>query len=160
MNWHIVWMWFWFLVGMLTYMLQRSYYGVQGPHPVATGYHDYLYRCWGPLLGRFVVDSAFFWATFTPVLLAAMLKGFGWDAFAGEVEGVTQYGLFALAFGLVVDVGVDFGVTKIPLLKDIWPQMPPPMPQPAVVQAALVETKITALETTTTVVPPTPNAEK
>src|ERR1700691_2228845 len=147
MNWHEVGLWTWFIAGMLTYMLQRSYFGVQGPRPVATGYRDYLYRCWGPLLGRFVVDSVFYWATFTPVLLSGMLRGVGLESFASEIDGVTQYGLFAIAFGLVVDVAVDFSVTKIPLLKDIWPQMPAPLPAPVVMQAAIVETKVTALET-------------
>lgn len=157
MNWSLAWHWLWFFVGALTYMAQRAYYGVQGPRPVATSYPDYVYRCWGPLLSRFVIDSAFYWATFTPVLLTAMLRGFGWEAFASEVEGVTQYGVFALAFGLVVDVAVDFSVTKIPLVKDIWMQMPSPLPAPAVVQSAIVETtqttKVTELATKTTMVP-------
>lgn len=153
MTGHLAWLWLWFMVGTFTYMLQRAFYGVQGPHPVATSYGNYLYRCWGPLLARFVTDSCFYWATFTPTILAAMLHGFGWDTVASEVEGVTKYGFFALAFGLLIDVGVDFGVTKIPLLKNIWPQMPGPLPQPAVVQAAIVDTHVVQLETVTTTIP-------
>jgi hypothetical protein len=156
MNWHVAWLWLWFAVGMLTYMAQRAYYGVQGPRPVATSYRDYVYRCWGPLLMRAVVDSGIYWVTFTPQALAALLRFYNWQQFASAIEGVTSYGFFALFFGLGVDVAIDFGVTKIPLIRDNWPQMPPPLPQPAIVQAAIVETKITALETTTTTVPNVP----
>jgi hypothetical protein len=146
-------LWLFFIIGMATYMAQRAYYGVQGPRPVATGYHDYLYRCWGPLLMRAVVDSGVYWLTFTPQALAALLRLWGWEQFASAIEGVTSYGFFALFFGLGVDVAVDFSVTKLPVIRDNWPQMPAPLPQPAIVQAAIVETKITALETTTTTVP-------
>jgi hypothetical protein len=152
-QWHQVWLWLWFGAGMFAYMAQRAFYGVQGPRPVATGYHDYIYRCWGPLLMRFVVDSGIYWATFSPVMLSAMLHYFGWETFATTVAGVTQYGFFALFFGLGVDVAVDFGVTKIPVLRDNWPQMPPPLPQKAVVEAQIVQQTVTQLQSTTTVIP-------
>jgi len=136
-------------------MAQRAYYGVQGPHPVATSYHDYAYRCWGPLLMRFVAESLVYWATFTPNVLAGMLRAAGWDSIAGEVSGVTQFGWFAAAFGMFVDFGIDFAVTKVPILRDFWPQMPLPLPAPAVVQAQVVEqtTKVTQLQTETTILP-------
>jgi hypothetical protein len=82
-----------------------------------------------------------------------MLAALGWTRFAGAVSSVTQFGFFALFFGYGVDSVVDFAVTKIPWIKDVLPQMPPPLPAPAVVKAELVETKRTTLETTTTMIP-------
>jgi hypothetical protein len=140
------------------YMLQRAYYGVKGKYPIATSYHDYIVRCWIPLLFRFVVESGIYWATFTPALLEAGLKALGWQDFAATVDTLSKYGPVALGFGLCMDFFVDFSVTKVPILKDIWPQMPSPLPQPTVVQAQVVEqeTRVTQLQTTTTVVPNKP----
>jgi hypothetical protein len=40
---------------------------------------------------------------------------------------VTQFAVFACAFGLSVDVVSDFALSKIPVLKDWLPQMPGPL---------------------------------
>jgi hypothetical protein len=153
MDWHKVFLWAWFLAGMTIYWIKRAYFLITGPNPVANDLRQFVCRCWMPLLYRFAADSGIYWATFSPVMLAAGLRYVGLQNSAAMVDSITQFGFFALFFGLGVDSAVDVGVSKIPWIKDQWPQMPGPMPQPAVVQAAIVETKVTTLETTTTVVP-------
>lgn len=131
MNTHLLWLWFWFGVGIIVYMLKRAYYLVTGPNPIANNYTQFIQRCWIPLLVRAVVDSGVYWATFTPQILQAGLSWFGWTNFAENIATVSGNGVFALFFGLGVDSLVDFAVTKIPWIKDWWPQMPPPIIPPA-----------------------------
>jgi|ERR1700722_9047465 len=153
MDWHKVFLWFWFLSGMIIYWIKRAYFLITGPNPVANNLKQFIAVSWMPLLFRAVTDSGIYWATFSPVMLAAGLRYFGLENSAAMVDNITQFGFFALFFGLGVDSAVDVAVTKIPWIKDQWPQMPGPMPQPAIVKAAIVETKVTALETQTTVIP-------
>lgn len=127
MDKHLLWLWFWFGVGMFVYMLKRAYYLVTGSNPVANTYTEFIKRCWIPLLVRAVVDSGIYWATFTPQMLQHMLASLGWTNFAAGIADVSSNGFFALFFGLGVDSIVDFAVTKIPWIKDWWPQMPPPL---------------------------------
>ncbi len=126
MNWHLVWLWLWFTVGMMVYMLKRAYYLVTGPNPVANTYTDFLKRCWIPLLVRAVVDGGLYWVTFFPDLFNYLLKLSPWDVQLHSP--VPQYAVFALFFGMGIDSLVDFSVTKIPWLKDWLPQMPGPLP--------------------------------
>jgi hypothetical protein len=155
MDWHKVFLWAWFLVGMFTYWTKRAYFLITGPNPVANDLRQFICRCWMPLLFRAVTDSGIYWATFSPVMLAAGLRYFGLTNSAAMIDGVTQFGFFALFFGLGVDSAVDVAVTKIPWIRDQWPQMPQPLPQPAVVEAQVVKqtTEVTQLQSTTTVVP-------
>jgi len=153
MSWHVAWLWLWFGVGMFTYMLKRAYFLITGPNPVANNWEQFAQRCWPPLLVRIILDSGVYWATFTPAVLVGMLHALGWEQFANAVQAVTQFGFFALFFGFGVDSVLDFAVTKIPWIKDLLPQMPGPLPQKAVVEAQIVEQKVTQLQTTTTVIP-------
>lgn len=153
MDWHLAWLWLWFGVGMSAYMLKRGYYLITGSNPVANSWGQFFQRCWPPLLVRLILDSGVYWATFTPTVLVGMLRAMGWSAFANSVESVTHFGFFALFFGFGVDSVLDIAVSKIPWIKDFLPQMPPPLPQKAIVQAQIVEQKVTQLQTTTTVVP-------
>lgn len=153
MNWHQPWLWAWFVVGELTYMSMRAHFMVRGPRPVATGYRDFIKRAWGPLLSRFGVENAFFGMLLNPKIAPAALHAFGWESFASTLTLLIQFAPVTYMMGWCGDVAADFGVVKIPLLRDVWPQMPPPLPQPAIVQAQIVEQKVTQLQTTTTVVP-------
>jgi hypothetical protein len=153
MGWHLVWLWAWFFIGSFVYWIKRAYFLITGPNPIANNLEQFIARAWMPLLFRFAADSGIFWATFSPIVLSAMLHYLGWERFANSVDVVTQYGFFALFFGMGVDSAVDIGVTKIPWIRDYWPQMPGPLPQKAIVEAQIVEQKVTQLQTTTTVVP-------
>lgn len=128
---HEIWLWAWFVVGMIFYWAKRAYYGINPPNPVATGYLHYLERSWVPLMIRMFIDSMAFWAMFTPGVIDRALNTFGWQGAAWAVDMVTQVGVFAATFGYTVDSIVDFAVTKIPWVKDILPQMPGPLPQQA-----------------------------
>jgi len=154
-TWHLVWLWFWFFVGSLAYWIKRAYFLITGPNPIANNLTQFIERGWMPLSFRFVVDSGIYWATFSPIVLSAFLHSMGWERFADAIDVLTKYGFFALFFGLGVDFAVDFAVTKVPWIKDWWPQMPAPLPQPAIVQTQLIQqdTKVTTLATTTTVIP-------
>jgi hypothetical protein len=157
MNWHLLWLWFWFEIGMAVFMLKRSYWGVFGPSPIGSSYGNYFQRCWAPLLVRFFWDSLIFWACFTPQLLAEGLSLLGWSSLAGYVAVITKFAVCAAGFGYLVDSILDTTAAivakHVPLLSGMLPPLPPPLPQKAVVQAAIVETKVTALETKTTTVP-------
>ena len=157
MNWHLIWLWAWFFVGMTMFMAKRSYWGVFGPNPLGANYADYFRRCWVPLLVRSFWDSLIFWAFFTPQLVASGLSLLGWSSAASVVAMITKFAVCAAAFGYMVDSVLDtlaaVAEKSLPSLSGILPPMPPPLPQKAIVQAAIVETKMTALETTTTTVP-------
>jgi hypothetical protein len=127
MNWHLFWLWLWFLVGMGLYMLKRAYYLVTGPNPIANTYGQFIQRCWIPLLVRSFLDGCIFWACFTPQLLSKGLDYMGWTNFSWVVAMVTQFAVCAALFGHTVDSLMDFAVSKIPGIKDWLPQMPPPL---------------------------------
>jgi hypothetical protein len=156
---HLIWLWFWYTLGSFVYMFKRAFYSINPPNPVATGWADYVRRAGVPLLFRFVVESTIYWMCFSPFLLAAGLRYLGWERFAGTVAVITQFAPCALAFGLFADfasdwfIGTVVGKISFLNLKDWWPQMPEPLPQKAVVEAQIVEQKVTQLQTTTTVVP-------
>lgn len=144
MNWSLVWLWFWFLVAAGMYWLKRAYYLVTGPNPVANNYTQFIQRCWIPLLVRGFLDSLVFWALFTPGFADKALSAMGWNNFAWAVSMVTQFAVFAATFGFMVDSIMDIAVSKIPIVRDILPQMPPPLPNPGSVT-------ITATQQTSTV---------
>jgi hypothetical protein len=129
---HQIWLWFWFLFGAIVYMGKRAFYLIKGPNPVASNLNQFFQVAGVPLVFRFIVDSFVFWACFTPQLLAAALDYFGWQSFSGVVKTVTQFAVCSAGFGLIVDTLMDFVIgtviSKIPLLKDWWPQMPAPLP--------------------------------
>lgn len=154
MDIHLLWLWLWFLLGMAVYWLKRAYFLVTGPNPIANNYSQFIDRCWIPLLVRAFIDSMVYWIMFTPHMASGILNYFGWTGYETSVELVTQVPPVAALFGLAIDSVVDFAVTKIPYVKDFLPQMPPPLPQQAVVQAQMIETsqKVTQLATTTTVI--------
>lgn len=125
---HEIWLWLWFFVGAGIYWLKRAYYLVTGPSPVANTYAQFVQRCWIPLLVRTAVDSAFFWLLFTPGVADKGLEKLGWTNWSWVVMMITQFAAFAFCFGMTVDVGADFALSKIPLIKDWLPQMPSPLP--------------------------------
>ena len=127
MDWHLLSLWFWFFVGAFMYWLKRAYYMVSPPNPVANSYAHFVQRAWVPLLVRFFADSVVFWALFTPGFAERTLSFLGWSTMAWVVTMVTQFAVFATVFGFNVDAILDVALTKIPLIKDILPQMPGPM---------------------------------
>jgi hypothetical protein len=127
---HEVWLWLWFTVGSSIYWVKRAYYLVTGPSPIANNYHQFIQRCWIPIGIRFAVNSGIFWFLFTPGAADKALNYLGWSNFAWVVQMVTQFAVFAWAFGLSVDVISDFALSKIPILKDWLPQMPGPLSTP------------------------------
>lgn len=150
---HLLSLWGWFLAGMMMFWLKRAFFLVTGPSPIAHTYGQFIERSWIPLLVRSFLDSLLFSLLFIPEFAASALNYLGWSSFEWAVRGVTQFWPFAAAFGYSVDSVMDMAITKVPFLKDLAPQMPAPLPQPAVVQAAIVEIKTTALETKTTTIP-------
>jgi hypothetical protein len=151
---HLIWMWFWFLLGMTSYWLKRAYYGINPPNPVATGYWNYIQRAGVPLGVRAFLESLIFWVMFTPGLADKALASLGWTSYGWAVGVVTQVAPAAAFFGHALDSMIDMAISKIPFVNTILPQMPGPLPQQAVVKAELVEqtTKVSQLQTTTTVV--------
>jgi hypothetical protein len=141
MNTHLLWLWLWFFLGAATYWLKRAYYGINPPNPVADNYHHYLQRAWVPLLVRFFLDSLVFWALFTPGFADKATASLGWSNFSWVISMVTQFAVFAGAFGHTVDSIVDFAVGKIPFIKDILPQMPGPMLAADVTAKDIVDAK-------------------
>jgi hypothetical protein len=124
---HQLWLWGWFFMGALMYWLKRAFYLVTGPNPIANTYGQFIQRCWIPLIVRFFLDSLVFWALFTPGFADKALNYLGWSSFAWAVQMVTQFAVFAAVFGHTVDSGMDFAVSKVPWIKDVLPQMPPPL---------------------------------
>ncbi len=126
MNMHLLWLWLWYVIGILVYMLKRAYYLVTGPNPVATSYTEFIQKCWIPLLVRAVVDSGLFWLMFYPEILNPLLTFVGIN-FQLNFTLMNMPGPVTLFVGLGIDSIVDFGISKIPYLKDWLPQMPPPI---------------------------------
>lgn len=157
MNWHDLGLGLLYLAGESTYIAMRAHFMVKGPRPVATSYLGFLKVAWGPLIFRIGAENALFWTAQNPYLAESLLKAMGWEFLAFYCTLLRFYPI-AYGAGLCGDVIMDFAVVKVPYLKDVWPQMPPPLPQPAVVQAQLVEqtTRTTQLQTTTTVEEPKP----
>jgi hypothetical protein len=156
MGWHLIWEWAWFFAGMIMFMLKRSYWGVFGPNPIGSSYGNYFKRCWVPLLVRAFWDSLIFWICFTPQLLVAFLTFLGWSSIAGIAGDVTKFAPIAAGFGYLVDSVLDtvaaVAAKHVIFLSGVLPPMPPPLPQPVVVEAAIVETKVTSLQTQTSTV--------
>lgn len=121
-HWHLVWVWGWFLFGMIIYMLKRAYYLVTGPNPVANSYKEFFVKCWIPLLVRMVMDSGIYWLTFYPDIFNQLISKVGFNFQLHSP--IPEYGVVGLLAGLSIDSVVDFAVTKIPYIKDWLPQMP------------------------------------
>lgn len=128
MDKNLLWVWFWFVIGMLSYWLKRAYYLVTGPNPVANSYGQFIQRCWPPLLVRLLLESLIFWIMFTPGLADRALAYFGWTSYGWMVTVITSIAPVAAVFGHTVDSIADFAVSKIPWVKDVLPQMPGPLP--------------------------------
>lgn len=131
MSKHLLWMWMWFLIGMSMYWIKRAYYLITGPNPIANNVSQFIRRCWAPLLVRGFLESLVFWILFTPGLADKMLAYLGWTSYGWAISLITEVAPIAAVFGLAIDVIMDFAVSKIPLVKDILPQMPGPLPPPA-----------------------------
>lgn len=159
MSGHLLWLWFWYVLGAALYAYKRAFYSIRPPNPVAHGWSDYVNRAGVPLLFRFAVESTIYWMCFSPQLLTSGLNYLSWSKSAGTVALVTSLAPCAFMFGLLADFASDWFIgtviSKITFLslKDWWPQMPSPLPQPAIVEAQIIEQKVTQLQTTTTVVP-------
>lgn len=152
-----LWLWLWYVLGMSSYWLKRAYYGIAPPNPVAHSYTQYIQRSWVPLLIRCFLESMVFWVMFTPGIADHLLGALGWDSYGTAMQLITKVPPIAAVFGHAVDSITDMAVSKIPFVKDILPQMPPPLPQEAVVEAQMVKVEVTQLQSKTTVVPPAPN---
>ena len=118
-----LWVWVWFLIGMLSYMLKRSYYGINPPNPVATGYLNYIQRAWVPLLIRGLLESMVFWLAFTPGLADKGLTALGWTSYDWLINVVTSVAPAAAILGHAMDSVADMAISKIPYL-NLLPQMP------------------------------------
>lgn len=129
-NWHEVWLWFWFFFGAAMYWLKRAYYMINPPNPVANGYLHLLQRAWVPLTVRFFADSVLFWMLFTPGFADQAMHYLGWEKAEWAISMVTQFAVFATTFGFFSDGALDIAISKVPILKDVLPQMPGPLPQP------------------------------
>lgn len=127
MNTHEVWLWLWFFVGTLTYWMKRAYYLVTGPNPIANTYPQFVQRCWIPILVRAFIDAMAYWVLFIPGMGDKLLAYFGYSGWQWVTTSVTQFAPVAAIFGHTIDSVVDFLVTKIPYVKDVIPQMPPPL---------------------------------
>ena len=127
MSVHLVWLWVWFLLGMITYWMKRAFYLVTGPNPVANNYVQFIQRCWIPLIVRSFLDSLVFWALFTPGFADKALNYLGWSNMAWAVSAITQFAVFAAVFGHTVDSVMDLVVSKVPWINGILPQMPGPI---------------------------------
>lgn len=125
-----LWVFVWFIVGMLAYMLKRAYYLIKGPNQVATTWLEFIQRCWVPLLVRFLIESVAFWGLFNEQVTGKVLGYLGWTSYEWAVIMITEVPQVAFFFGMTVDSIADFLVTKIPFIKDWLPQMPGPLPKP------------------------------
>jgi hypothetical protein len=128
-RWHLLWLWLWFTIGVLIYMFKRAYFLVKGPNPVANTYRQFVEVCWIPLLFRGVFEAGVYWLTVYPNMFNWVLSKLpainGWQPRLDAP--VPEYAVVAFFFGVFVDSAIDFLVTKIPWVKDWWPQMPPPL---------------------------------
>lgn len=129
-NWHSVWLWSWFIIGMATYWLKRAYYLVTGPNPVASTYKQFVQRCWIPLLVRSFFDAIAYWILFIPGMATKVVTYFGYPDYEWAMIMVTNVAPIAALFGHAIDSIMDFAVSKIPFVKDYIPQMPGPLPKP------------------------------
>ena len=140
MNAHLLWMWIWFIIGMVSYMLKRAYYGINPPNPVATGYVNYVQRAWVPLLIRGLLESMVFWLAFTPGLADRALTALGWTSYDWLIQIVTTEAPAAAILGHAMDSVADMAISKIPYL-NLLPQMPGPLPQTIVPSGQAVPAK-------------------
>ena len=130
---HQLWLWAWFILGTLTYMLQRAYFlrSPRNPRRIANSYAELLQVAGVPMFTRFVFDCAIYWMFLTPTLAVKIFTTIHFDKWAWAISVIGEFGAMALFSGLVVDVVLDFGIStvanKIPFVKDIVPQMPPPL---------------------------------
>jgi hypothetical protein len=129
----LMWLWFWFLFGAMTYMAKRAFYLIKGPNPVANNFKEFLQVAGIPLFFRLVVDSAFYWAMFTPQIAQAGFAWLGLEKFAGIIAVITKFAVCSLGFGLIIDTLADWVigtlVSRIPLFSGWWAQMPAPLPK-------------------------------
>lgn len=160
MNWHELWLWLWYGLGALLYMVKRAFYGIQPPNPVAHDVPHYIRRAGIPILFRFALESAGFWTLFNPVIAAKVVTLFGGGRYVWLVQIIAQFAPAAFVTGLALDPMADWFIPtvigRIPGLKDWWPQMPGPLPQPVKVEAQIVTqtTEVQQLQTKTTVLNP------
>lgn len=130
MSKHLLWVWIWFLIGMMSYWLKRAYYLVTGPNPIANTYTQFVQRCWIPLGVRGLLESLLFWILFTPGLADKALESIGWASYGWAVQIVTTIAPAAAILGHTMDSIMDMAVSKIPLVNTVLPQMPGPLPKP------------------------------
>lgn len=130
MTLHLVWLWGWFLFGQSLYVLKRAYYLVTGPNKVATTYGEFFTspKIWPVLVIRATAGGVVYWAFFYPEIISGFLDKLG---FSYQFHSpIPQYGFVAWCFGFTVDAILDILVTKIPYIKDLLPQIPPPLAEP------------------------------
>lgn len=125
---HLLWVWLWYFLGVLTYWIKRAYYLITGPNPVANNASEFIRRCWAPLLVRAFLESLFFWVMFDPRIAGKLLAYFGWTSYEWAVSLITQVAPVSGFLGHAIDSLADFAVSKVPFVKDILPQMPGPLP--------------------------------
>lgn len=127
MNHHLMWLWTWYVIGNLFFWLKRAYFMINPPNPVANNYRHFIERAWAPLLVRFFFDSMVFWSLFTPGFADKALAYVGWSRASEAIGMVTKFAVFSAVFGFTADSIMDVALSKIPVVRDILPQMPGPL---------------------------------
>lgn len=126
----LVLVWICYGIGVLSYWLKRAYYGINPPNPIANGYTHWFQRSWAPLTVRGLMEAGLFWLAFTPGYADKILASVGWSDYDWAIVAITHVPPIAFFFGHSVDSIVDMGVSKVPFINKLIPQMPGPLPTP------------------------------
>lgn len=119
-----------FSVGLLLWMLNKADDRSKGIDPLVPRWWNYFGAYWIPLLSRYLIDVAFYWALFDQQIVSKGLEAAGRTNWAWGVMMVTQFKPMAFFFGFFLDALMEKLLAsswsdKIPLIKSI-PAIPPP----------------------------------
>lgn len=149
MNYHMLWLWSWFIVGQVINIFKRAYFKVTGPDNAVAGYQVYFLTYWPALLFRGAMGGCFYWFTFYPQTMGTIAGWFGWHA---AISNLPQIAPVALLAGVGSDAGLDWIATKIPILKGQLPSFVDG------VKTTKTTTKETSVTTTTPLIDSAPSS--